>query len=86
MTRTSVHHEPTATVANDCGKLIFLRRGSAIVFSEFGQRPVSSGDAVILVGADSAQTRLVVAVLAAARQRTVAALIEGLHPCGASGG
>ena len=38
--RTSVHHEPAEPVAHDCVKLIFVRAGSAIVFSEFGQRPV----------------------------------------------
>lgn len=34
----------------DCVRLIFVRDGSAILFSEFGQRPVTVGD-VILLGA-----------------------------------
>lgn len=48
--RTSTRHQPTAPIAHDCVKLIFVRSGSAIMFSEFGQRSVSLGDVVILGG------------------------------------
>lgn len=50
MARTFVHHEPTGPVTHDCVKLIFVRAGSAILFSEFGQRSVTLGDVVILGG------------------------------------
>lgn len=39
------HMEP---VAYDCVKLIVVRSGSAILFSEFGQKPVNVGDVVVL--------------------------------------
>lgn len=32
----------------DCLKIVFIRSGSAIVFSEFGHQPVSVGDAILL--------------------------------------
>jgi hypothetical protein len=32
----------------DCLKIVFIRSGSAIVFSEFGDQPVSIGDAVMI--------------------------------------
>lgn len=48
MARTSTYHGPAAPVAHDFVKLVFIRSGSAILFSEFGQMPVSLGDAVIL--------------------------------------
>ncbi len=35
-------------IAYDCVKLIFVRAGSAWLFSEFGERAVSVGDAVLL--------------------------------------
>lgn len=35
-------------VAYDRVKLIIVRSGSAIVFSEFGQQPVTVGDVVVL--------------------------------------
>ncbi len=34
--------------AYDCVNLVVVRSGSAILFSEFGQKPVRVGDAVIL--------------------------------------
>ena len=46
--RTESVHRPRAPVAYDCVKLIFVRDGSAIVFSEFGERPVRVGDVVLL--------------------------------------
>lgn len=35
-------------MAYDCVKLIFVRDGSAILLSEFGEKPVRPGDAVVL--------------------------------------
>ena len=35
-------------MAYDCVKLIVVRSGSAILFSEFGQKPVNVGDAILL--------------------------------------
>ncbi|MBE4696186.1 helix-turn-helix transcriptional regulator [Brevibacterium casei] len=49
--RTRTIHQPTGPVAYDCVKLIVVRSGSAILFSEFGERPVRIGD-VILLGAN----------------------------------
>lgn len=46
--RTRTVHSPVGPVAYDCVKVIVVRSGSAILFSEFGQRPVNVGDAVIL--------------------------------------
>lgn len=45
---TSTHHEPTPPIAYDFVKLIFVRAGSAILFSEFGQHSVTLGDVVVL--------------------------------------
>lgn len=49
--RTRTIHEPIGPVAYDCVKVIVVRSGSAILFSEFGQKPVHVGD-VILLGAN----------------------------------
>ena len=46
--RTRTVHSPVGPVAYDCVKVIVVRSGSAILFSEFGQKPVNVGDAVIL--------------------------------------
>lgn len=46
--RTRTIHRPIAPVAYDCVKLIFIRNGSAILLSEFGERPVTVGDVVTL--------------------------------------
>lgn len=46
--RTRTFHHPTAPVAYDCVKVIIVRDGSVILYSEFGQRPVNVGDAVLL--------------------------------------
>ncbi|MDN5757560.1 MAG: hypothetical protein L0H59_03375 [Tomitella sp.] len=46
--RTESLHRPREPIAYDCVKLIFVRAGSAIVFSEFGERPVRVGDVVLL--------------------------------------
>ncbi len=49
--RTRTVHRPLGPVAYDCVKVIVVRDGSAILFSELGQEPVKSGD-VILLGAN----------------------------------
>lgn len=46
--RTRTIHRPIAPVAYDCVKLIFVRHGSAILLSEFGERPAAVGDVVAL--------------------------------------
>lgn len=46
--RTRTIHRPVGPVAYDCVKLIIVRDGSAILFSEFGQKPVRPGDVVLL--------------------------------------
>ncbi len=43
----SVHHRRDP-IAYDCVKLIVVRAGSAWLFSEFGERPIKVGDAVLL--------------------------------------
>lgn len=48
MARTESVHRPRDPIAYDCVKLIFVRAGSALLFSEFGERPVSVGDVVLL--------------------------------------
>lgn len=50
--RTWTVHRPVGPVAYDCVRVIVVREGSAILFSEFGQRPVTIGD-VILLGANT---------------------------------
>lgn len=46
--RTRTIHSPIGPVAYDCVKLIFVRHGSAILLSEFGEKPVNVGDVVAL--------------------------------------
>lgn len=46
--RTRTLHRPVGPVAYDCVKLIVVRDGSAILFSEFGQQPVRPGDVILL--------------------------------------
>lgn len=48
LARTESVHRPREPTAYDRVKLIFVRAGSAILFSEFGERPISVGDAVLL--------------------------------------
>ncbi|MCW4353449.1 AraC family transcriptional regulator [Hoyosella sp. YIM 151337] len=48
LARTSSVHCPVGPIAYDCVKLIFVRHGSAILLSEFGEKPVAVGDVVIL--------------------------------------
>src|SRR5690625_7420497 len=49
--RTRTIHRPIGPVAYDCGRIIVVRSGSAILFSEFGERPIRPGD-VVLLGAN----------------------------------
>jgi len=46
--RTKTVHSPVGPMAYDCIKLGFVRSGSAILFSEFGEKPVSPGDVIVL--------------------------------------
>lgn len=46
--RTRSVREPITPIAYDCVKLIFVRHGSAILLSEFGEKHVSVGDAIAL--------------------------------------
>lgn len=46
--KTQTFHRPVGPIAYDCVKVIIVRDGSAILFSEFGQRLVKLGDAVLL--------------------------------------
>lgn len=48
LARTSIHHQPIKPVAFDGVRLIFVRQGSAILLSEFGEKPVNVGDVVTL--------------------------------------
>lgn len=41
-------HRPIGPVAYDCVKVIVVRDGTAILFSEFGQKPVRPGDVIVL--------------------------------------
>ena len=41
-------HRPVGPVTYDCVKVIVVRDGSALLFSEFGQRIVTVGDVVVL--------------------------------------
>lgn len=46
--QTRSHHSSVDPVAFDCVKLIVIRSGSALLFSEFGTRHVKIGDVVLL--------------------------------------
>lgn len=52
LARTRTVHRPVGPVAYDCVKVIVVRSGSAILFSEFGQKPATAGD-VVLLGANT---------------------------------
>ncbi len=45
---TRTFHRPVGPLAFDCVKVIVVRDGSAILFSEFGRRPVTVGDVILL--------------------------------------
>ena len=46
--RTRTVHRPIGPAAYDCVRLVVVRDGTSIVFSEFGEQPVSFGDAILL--------------------------------------
>nr|WP_277925285.1 AraC family transcriptional regulator [Sediminivirga luteola] len=48
LARTRSIHRPVGPIAYDCVKLIFVRHGSAVLLSEFGEKPVTIGDVVML--------------------------------------
>ena len=48
--RTRSVRQPITPIAYDCVKLIFVRHGSAILLSEFGEKHVRVGDAIALGG------------------------------------
>lgn len=48
LARTQTVHRPVGPLAYDCVKIIIVRDGSAILFSEFGQKPVRPGDVILL--------------------------------------
>lgn len=48
MARTESVYRRRDPIAYDCVKLIFVRAGSVILFSEFGERPAKVGDVVLL--------------------------------------
>lgn len=52
LARTRSIQHSVGPVAYDCVKLIFVRHGSAILFSEFGEQPATTGD-VVLLGAST---------------------------------
>ena len=45
---TRTFHRPVGPVAYDCVKVIVVRDGGAILYSEFGQQAANVGDAVLL--------------------------------------
>ena len=51
LARSRTVFKPVGPVAYDCVKVIVVRDGPAVLFSEFGQKPVRPGD-VILLGAN----------------------------------
>lgn len=48
LARTRTIYRPVGPVAYDCVKVIVVRDASAVLYSEFGQRPVKCGDVVLL--------------------------------------
>ncbi|MCH3973643.1 helix-turn-helix transcriptional regulator [Bifidobacterium tibiigranuli] len=48
LVKNSVFRHSAGPCAYDCVKLVVIRTGSAILYSQFGQRPVTIGDAVLL--------------------------------------
>lgn len=48
LARTRTLHHPVGPIAYDCVKIIIVRSGSAILFSECGQEPIALGDVVSL--------------------------------------
>ncbi len=52
LARTRTFHRPVGPIAYDCVKLIFVRHGSAVLLSEFGEKPATTGD-VVMLGANT---------------------------------
>src|SRR5690606_22552147 len=48
LARTQTVHRPVGPLAYDCVKIIVVRHGAALLFSEFGQKPVRRGDVILL--------------------------------------
>lgn len=48
LAHTRTFHRPASPVAYDCVKVIVVRAGSALLFSEFGTGHVNVGDVVVL--------------------------------------
>lgn len=48
MARTHTAHRPVSPAAYDCVRVMVIRDGSAIAFSEFGQQAVKLGDVIVL--------------------------------------
>ena len=48
LARTRTIHRSVDPVAYDCVKILVVRDGSAFLFSEFGQQPVTVGDVIVL--------------------------------------
>lgn len=48
MARTHTAHRPVSPAAYDCVRVMVIRDGSAIIFSEFGQQAVKLGDVIVL--------------------------------------
>lgn len=46
--RTQTIHRSIGPIAYDCVKIIFVRAGGSVLFSEFGVRYVNSGDVILL--------------------------------------
>ena len=48
MVQTRSYTRPVDPVAYDCVKVMLIRQGSVILFSEFGERPARAGDLIVL--------------------------------------
>lgn len=46
--RTREHRRPVPPTAFDCVRLVLVRRGTAVVCSEFGQEPARPGDVIVV--------------------------------------
>lgn len=48
LARTAAICRPVGPIAYDCIKIIVVRSGSAVLFSEFGDKPIRAGDVIVL--------------------------------------
>ena len=46
--RTRTVHRAVGPVAYDCVEVVVIRSGTAVLFSEFGQKPIRPGDVLLL--------------------------------------